>query len=87
MTHFLGHNYTAYCSYRVPVRADFLSLEKLGDRNALRVVVRVEQWEESFWQEHQNLSNSIVVNISHSNLQAAFISEWIFKGSRRLQGN
>lgn len=39
MTNFLGHNYTAYCSYLQAIDLTCLTIEKLADSNSLRVVL------------------------------------------------
>lgn len=82
MTSFLGYNYTAYCSYLGSLDFRALTVEKLEGSNSLRVIMALEQFRESFWDDHRSFGSYVTLNVSHSDLQADFVESWSFSNER-----
>jgi hypothetical protein len=84
MSSFLGYNYTAYCSYEKVIAMEFLTIEKLSDGNFLRVVVRIEQFLEKFWEDHRSFGEYVRLNVSTVSVRANLLNGWSFNNGRIL---
>ena len=66
------------------VNLTVLTVEKIAENNSLRVVLRMENYLEAFWNDYSSFGSYFSVNTSHSSMQAYLVKEWTFKNGRML---
>ena len=64
-----------------------LTVEKIAENNSLRVVLRMENYLEVFWNDYTSFGSYFSVNTSYSSMQAYLVKEWTFKNGRVLTQN